>query len=125
MIKQLLLVCIGGGAGSALRFLISFVTGRCGPAGLFPLATFIVNVTGCILIGLLIGFADRYEVLDRNMKLLLITGFCGGYTTFSTFSLENIQLLEGHHYLTFAVYTSGSLAAGIAAVALGIFLSRL
>jgi CrcB protein len=125
MIKQLLLVCIGGGAGSVLRFLISVATSRCGSAGLFPLATFIVNVTGCILIGLLIGFSDRYEILDRNLKLLLVTGFCGGYTTVSTFSLENIQLLEGHHYLAFAVYTSGSLIAGIAAVASGILLSKL
>lgn len=116
---------MGGGLGSMLRFLVSFLTHRLGYANSFPFATFFVNITGCILIGLLTGLSVRYNLLDRNMKLLLITGFCGGYTTFSAFSLENIRLLENHHYLTFALYVSCSLALGAGAVALGLFLSKL
>lgn len=124
MIKQLLWVGIGGGLGSMLRFLITFLTNKSGYTGAFPLATFFANMTGCFLIGLLIGFSYRYEWLDQNMKLLLITGLCGGYTTFSAFALENIQLWETHHYLTLTLYLSCSLLFGVAAVTLGLFLSK-
>ncbi|MDR1499836.1 MAG: fluoride efflux transporter CrcB [Tannerellaceae bacterium] len=123
MIKQLLLVGAGGGLGSMARYLVSALTARFG--GSFPLATFFVNMTGCILIGLLVGLSERYGVIDRNVRLLLVTGFCGGYTTFSTFSLENIRLLESHQYALLAIYASGSLLIGIAAAALGFFLSKL
>ncbi|MDR1356555.1 MAG: fluoride efflux transporter CrcB [Tannerellaceae bacterium] len=116
---------IGGGVGSALRFFVSVLMKRYCMGSLFPLATFFVNVTGCVLIGLFVGLSDRYEVLDKNLNLLLVTGFCGGYTTFSAFSLENIRLLEGHHYVMFAIYVSGSVAVGIASVFLGFLLSKL
>ncbi|MDR1644671.1 MAG: fluoride efflux transporter CrcB [Tannerellaceae bacterium] len=124
MIKQLLWVGLGGGLGSILRFLVSVLTAKQGYVGAFPLATFSVNLTGCLLIGLLTGYSYRYGWLDADMKLLLITGFCGGYTTFSTFSLENLHLLETHQYLPFALYLSGSLLLGAGAVALGLFLSK-
>jgi CrcB protein len=125
MIKQLILVGLGGATGSIFRFLISFFTSKFHLVYSFPLATFTVNITGCILIGLLIGLSDKYTWLDKDMKLLLITGFCGGYTTFSAFSLENVQLMENQHYLTFAFYVAGSILFGIAAVFLGSYLSKL
>ncbi|MDR1937778.1 MAG: fluoride efflux transporter CrcB [Tannerellaceae bacterium] len=124
MIKQMLLVGLGGGIGSMFRFSVSFLAGKFHLVAAFPAATFIVNITGCILIGLLVGFSERYGLLDRDLKLLLITGFCGGYTTFSAFSLENIRLLEAQQYALFALYAAGSLILGISSVALGILLSK-
>ncbi|MDR2118703.1 MAG: fluoride efflux transporter CrcB [Tannerellaceae bacterium] len=125
MIKQLLFVGLGGGAGSILRYLITLAVHRWHPAATFPLATFLANTTGCILIGFLIGLSARHGWMDSHVKLLLVTGFCGGYTTFSTFSLESIRLLENHHYLLLALYIAGSLLAGITSVGLGLLLSKL
>jgi CrcB protein len=124
MIKQLLWVGLGGGIGSMLRFLLSRLVDKYAALQAFPLATFIVNVSGCLLIGLLIGFSAKHALLSESLKLLLITGFCGGYTTFSTFSAENLQLLTDHHYFLFVLYALGSLATGVAAVGLGLFLAE-
>jgi CrcB protein len=89
----------------------------------FPLATFSVNIAGCLLIGLLIGLSVRYELFDRELKLLLVTGFCGGYTTFSTFSSENLRLLETQHYSILFAYIAGSILIGLLAVWLGFLLT--
>ena len=124
MIKQLLFVGLGGAAGSIFRYLISLWISRFHCASQFPFATLVANITGCILIGFLAGISARYNFLDKYLKLLLITGFCGGYTTFSAFSAENLRLLENNHYLLFALYAAGSCILGIAGVGLGMFLSR-
>jgi CrcB protein len=116
MLKELFWVGLGGGAGSILRYLTSkLVTWKIGAVN-FPLATFIVNITGCFLIGLLIGLSLRNQVLSTSMKLLLITGFCGGFTTFSTFSAENLQMYEAGNYGTLALYTLSSIVLGLLAV---------
>ncbi len=120
--KQVLLVFLGGGAGSVLRFLISrnlnLLTG-------IPLGTFVVNITGSLLIGLILGLGIKEEVLSPNTSLLLATGFCGGFTTFSAFSFENQELLKAGDYLNFGIYTAGSIFLGIGAVMVGLYLSRL
>jgi CrcB protein len=120
MLKQLLLVGLGGGTGSIFRFLVSKITFSNG----FPWATLIVNLIGCFLIGLLTGIAAKNQVIDANMKLLLITGFCGGFTTFSAFSMENIQMFQNADYLNLALYLIISIVFGLATVFCGLLLSR-
>ena len=122
MIKQLLLVGLGGGIGSILRYLTSVCTARY-YANTFPLATFITNIFGCFIIGLLIGHFSN-ATTDSQLKLLFITGFCGGYTTFSTFAAENISLLQSQHYFTLIAYTLASVVVGILAVAIGLMVTK-
>jgi len=124
MIRQLLLVGLGGGIGSIFRYLVSVWSLRRFAMD-FPLATFIVNITGCLVIGLLVGLSVRFEWLDQQMKLLLITGFCGGYTTFSTFSLENWGLYEAGSYWNLSFNIIGSVVIGVLAVFLGLGLSKI
>lgn len=118
MIKNILLVGLGGAVGSILRYLTSIWIDKQFQA-LFPWAIFLVNITGCLLIGLLIGLSARHQVANPEMRLLLVTGFCGGYTTFSTFASENFNLLQGGHTWTAMFYIAGSVLVGISAVWLG------
>ena len=122
MIKQLLLVGLGGGIGSIFRYLTSVYTAKY-YANTFPLATFLTNGLGCFIIGLLIGYFAKTNI-DNNLKLLFITGFCGGYTTFSTFAAENISLLQNQNYLTLIAYTLASVLVGFLAVGLGLILTK-
>lgn len=122
MIKQLILVGLGGGIGSIFRYLTSMWTGKY-YTNAFPLATFITNILGCFAIGLLIGYFSNTNT-DNNLKLLFITGFCGGYTTFSTFAAENISLLQNQNYFILIAYTLASVVLGFLAVGLGLMISK-
>jgi CrcB protein len=122
MVKQLVLVGLGGGIGSIFRYLTSVYTAKY-YANTFPLATFISNVLGCFIIGLLIGYFANANT-DNNLKLLFITGFCGGYTTFSTFAVENITMLQNQNYLTLIAYTLASVLVGFLAVGLGLMITK-
>lgn len=120
--KQLLLVILGGGIGSGLRYLISKYLN---PAiSGFYLGTFVVNVVGCLIIGLILGASLRNEYVSPTQTALLATGFCGGFTTFSTFGLEQFLLLREGSYLPLISYTLVSLVAGVLAVSFGFWLSR-
>jgi CrcB protein len=121
MIKQLILVGLGGGIGSMMRFLVSRIPFA---QSSFPWATFVVNIAGCLLIGVLIGLSVKHQFLDANMKLLLVTGFCGGFTTFSAFSAENVHLYQAGNYCMLALYILLSVIIGLAAVLLGLALSK-
>ena len=123
MIRTLLLIAIGGGIGSMLRYLTSLAIEKyC--ATIFPLATFIVNVLGCLLIGIIMGLLEKNQMTNASMKWLLVTGFCGGYTTFSTFGYENISLLQSQHAGMAFLYIAASILAGLLAVWLGLWLIK-
>ena len=123
MLKSLLFVGLGGGIGSIFRYLTSFYIARYVPAK-FPLATFTANILGCFLIGLLFGYFEKNNVVNSDMKLLFVTGFCGGYTTFSTFGYENISLFQSNNSLLAFAYIGASLIFGLLAVWLGLFLTK-
>lgn len=125
MLKQFLLVGLGGAVGSMLRYGLSrmMLTYQISYWG-FPLATFGVNILGSLLIGLLGGFLQQYvPQLSPSYHLLLITGFCGGFTTFSTFSNETFILLQNGQYLVAGSYVLLSVMLGLLAVWLGYSLS--
>ena len=119
--RNILYIFLGGGAGSVLRFLISGYTQKLWNVSSFPLGTFIVNITGCFAIGL---FSAVFIKTDNPLKFLLITGLCGGYTTFSAFSAENFSLWQEGHYGTLTLYTFLSVAVGLLAVFAGFYLAK-
>ena len=115
---NLVLVIIGGGIGSLLRYLGQRWVNEFYRHS-FPLATFLINITGCLLIGVLHALGEKGNILSSQTRLLLITGFCGGFTTFSTFAFENMNLLRTGDNLYFILYAAGSVVFGTAAVYLG------
>lgn len=123
MLKNLIFIALGGGIGSALRYLCNLLINRSFPNKTY-IATLAVNLTGCLLIGLLIGFFQKNKIQNETIKLLLITGFCGGFTTFSTFGLENFTLLQSQNYILTLVYIMLSVIIGIAFVGIGIYLTK-
>jgi len=120
--KAILFVFLGGGLGSVLRYLIS--KGLNTDTTIIPYGTFAVNIIGSLLIGLIIGFSAKGSLLSQNQTLLLATGFCGGFTTFSAFAYENQQFLKSGDFLSFALYTIGSFILGFMAVFLGMYLVK-
>jgi len=120
--KQVFLVFIGGGFGSVARYAIGKVLNN--PTDGIPLGTFLANILGSLLIGFILGLAVENEALTENHTLLLATGFCGGFTTFSTFAYENHVLLKSGDFISFAIYTIASFVIGFLAVFLGMYLVR-
>ncbi|KPH13183.1 camphor resistance protein CrcB [Chryseobacterium sp. ERMR1:04] len=114
--RNLFYIFIGGGLGSMLRYLISNYTQKLWNVNSFPMGTFLVNITGCLLIGFLTSYFMKN---DNSLKFLLITGLCGGYTTFSTFSVENFSLWQNQQYGVLSLYVLLSLILGFGAVILG------
>jgi len=120
--KQLLLVFIGGGLGSVLRFLVGKWLNN--PESGIPLGTFAANILGSLFIGIILGYAAKNDAISQNHTLLLATGFCGGFTTFSTFAYENHVFLKSGDFTTFASYTIASFVVGFLAVFAGIYLIK-
>ena len=118
MNSSLLFVFAGGGIGSVLRYLIqqSLNSSR---SDEFPFGTFSVNLLGCFLIGCLWGWSEKQPVLSPELKLLLFTGICGGFTTFSAFSQESIQLLKSGAVQPLLAYLVGTLLGSLLVTYLG------
>ena len=123
MIKTLLLIGIGGAFGSIFRYVTHLATTKYFQ-GSFPLSTFLVNILGSLLIGLFIGYLGKYFPENHPLKFLLIVGFCGGFTTFSSFALENYNLLQNNNQITAYIYMATSIILTISAVGFGNYLSK-
>ena len=121
--KQFLLVFLGGGIGSGLRYLISKTLNPY--ISNFFVGTFGVNILGCLIIGIILGLSAKSTALSNNTILFITIGFCGGFTTFSSFALENYGMLRGGQITSFLLYTVSSILVGILAVALGLWLSKI
>lgn len=119
-----LLVGAGGFLGSIARYLTEVWLIKHFPFA-FPYGTFAANISGCLLIGVVFGLGQRFEWLTPELRLFLATGFCGGFTTFSSFILEYSILLQNTNYLTFDIYAINSFAVGLLSVFGGITLTKI
>ena len=119
MIRLMLIAGVGGFLGTCLRFLAGRYMHHIAPAAAFPWGTFAVNVAGSLLIGILYGLADKHHLLSPATSALLITGFCGGLTTFSSFADDLWVLLAERHQVLFVIYLVMSFALGLTMVMLG------
>lgn len=119
MFKDILFVGLGGGIGSIMRFLTSRFTARLVAAQWLFLGTLAANLIGCFLIGILSGWMLSHMPDNQSFRLLFIVGFCGGYTTFSTFAFENYRLIEMNQWGILLIYLTASVVLGIIAVWLG------
>lgn len=123
--KEILYIFLGGGAGSVARYLAQMaVNDKTAPLLFpFPWGTFTVNMAGSLLIGLFYSLSQRLD-LSFEVRLSLTVGFCGGFTTFSTFSNDMLSMLKGGFYGTFTLYLLASIAIGIGAVLAGGYLGK-
>ena len=119
MIKNFLIVGLGGAVGSMLRYGVQKFF-QVQAAATFPTGTLLVNIAGCFFIGILWGMVSRSLSWNEEMKLLLMTGFCGGFTTFSAFTLEGVGLLIENRTVLFIIYLTASVVGGLLATFIGI-----
>ena len=118
MIRNLLLIGLGGFIGSIVRYLVSRLNVYVDFLSI-PLGTLLVNILGSFLIGFLTGIADKSSILTVQWRMFLMVGLCGGFTTFSTFSSENLMLLHNGQYISVILYTGLSVFLGFTAVFFG------
>jgi CrcB protein len=119
MLRNVLFVALGGSVGSIFRYITSLLI----PAKAIPFATFSVNIIGSFLIGFLMGYLAK-QSNSQTWQLLLVTGFCGGFTTFSTFSWEIITMLQQQRYSTAIGYIFSTIVLCLIATILGFYISK-
>ncbi len=124
MLKTLVFIGTGSFMGGIARYLTAKVVQN-SIASSFPFGTMVVNLAGCILIGLIYGLSERTNLINDEWRIFLTVGFCGGFTTFSTFANENMTLLRDGNFFYFALYTGLSVFLGLVAVFLGNVLAKL
>jgi len=124
MLQKLLLLCLAGSAGTLARYGFAGLVQRLFGTG-FPIGTFVVNLTGCLLFGLVFGLFEDRIGLPGEVRFILLTGFMGAYTTFSTYMFESLGLLQHGQWLAAGVNIIGQTVAGLALTLLGMTLGRL
>ncbi len=117
--KEISLVALGGAVGSVLRYKVSLWCSTLYPLSTFPIGTFLVNLLGCFGIGVFSALSEKYGLGDPRLRLLLVTGFLGGFTTFSAFSVESVELIRRGEITVALSYILASLIMGLLAVILG------
>jgi CrcB protein len=122
-VPPLLLIALGGALGSVARYLAAGAVHRVTPP-FFPYGTFVVNVTGCLVFGVLAGLANERAMIGPNGRLFLLVGVLGGYTTFSTFGFETFELVRTARIGAALANAGGQVVAGVAGVWLGTVVSR-
>lgn len=123
MFRNFLLVGAGGAVGSMARYGVSFIMSKFLAQPHWYLSTFTINVVGSFIIGLLFGLSPRSQWLEASGYLLLASGFCGGFTTFSTFALENVNLMQKGQSIIALAYTGLSVVLGLLLCRVGIWLA--
>lgn len=121
--KVMLLVGIGGFIGSVFRFLCYQFIDKFF-LGSFPFGTFTVNVVGSLLIGVAYGLSFKENFFGPEWRIFFVAGFCGGFTTFSAFSYDNLALLQSGHFISVLLYVSGNIFLGVLATYLGLILTK-
>ena len=123
MFRLLLLTALGGALGSVCRWALSLLSKQLFQTS-YPIGTLLSNVLGCFLAGLVAAWLSKNNPNHETLKQLLLIGFCGGFTTFSSFSLENITMLQSNQPLQALLYTGSSLLLGFAALAFGLYMMK-
>lgn len=124
MLRTLLLIGMGGFLGSVSRFLIGQGLHRFFDT-IFPIGTMTVNIVGCFIIGIVYSLAERDNLINPEMRMFLAVGFCGGFTTFSSFAFDQLNLLKDNGFLYLSIYVGGSVFLGLLAVYLGTQIHKL
>jgi len=124
MFQKYLLLCLAGSAGTLARFWVGgFVQRLAGDS--FPLGNFLVNITGCLLFGLVYALVENRSGLPGDMRLYALTGFMGAYTTFSTYMFESVALLQNGLWVAATLNIAGQTLLGLACIVGGLALGRL
>lgn len=123
MLKNLIIVAVGGGVGSALRYVLQEILHK-QIDNFEPYGTFMVNIAGCLLLGALAGFMEQGKLINPSLNLLLISGFCGGFTTFSTFAYQSNSLFMSSKPLQAILYVGLSVFIGLLAAYFGYRLTK-
>lgn len=123
MLRNLLIVGTGGLIGTVMRYLVQVHIEKL-MGSTFPLGTFLINILGSFIIGVVYGLVDKGNIMGPEWRLFLAVGLCGGFTTFSTFSADTLNLIKDNSFVQMLLYTGGSVLFGLLAVYFGIILAR-